>query len=254
MRVLLTAILIGALGGSAVAAPGEPEPKPIAFRTDAKVTLDAAGKLLAVEANQDLPAAVRDFIEKRVATWHFSPPEQDGVTGPAVTYLTLGACALPVPEGGYRLAVDFKRNGPRYAGGPVFRPPAYPRSANIRGIGASMVVTYVVDTHGRATLENLEYTDGASHRRDGFDESIDAWLRDMRFDPEQLAGKAVRTRIKTFVTFTAGDQAPTRDEFLKTIEVQAAKSEECRLAGGEMEPAGLAPLALNSPVRVEPAG
>jgi hypothetical protein len=216
--------------------------------------LDPAGKLLAVEANQDLPAPVREFIEKRVATWHFSPPEQDGVTGPAVTYLTLGACALPVPEGGYRLAVDFKRNGPRYANGPVFRPPAYPRSENIRGIGASMIVTYIVGTDGRARLETLEYTDGASHRRDHFDAAVEDWLRDMRFDPEQLAGKPVRTRIKTYVKFTSADSAAGHDDFLKAIEAKTAKSEECRLAGGQSEPAGMAPLALNSPVRVDPAG
>ncbi len=251
---IFPAVALAFAAAAAAAAADEPAQKPVAFRAEAKVTLDAAGKPLAVEASQDLPAPVRNFIEQRVATWHFSPPEQDGVTGPAVTFLTLGACALPTAEGGYRLAVDFKRNGPRYTNGPVFLPPAYPHEANVRGIGASMVVTYVVGTDGRATLEKLEYTDGANHRRDGFGEAVRVWLRDMRFEPEQLAGKPVRTRIETTVKFTAGPHAQSRDEIRRELEAKAARSEECRFAAGGAESGGMAPLALNSPVRVEPAG
>lgn len=258
MRLMPTIAILPAVAlafaAAAAAAADEPAQKPVAFRAEAKVTLDAAGKPLAVEASQDLPAPVRNFIEQRVATWHFSPPEQDGVTGPAVTFLTLGACALPTAESGYRLAVDFKRNGPRYANGPVFRGPGYPHEANVRGIGASMVVTYVVGTDGMATLEKLEYTDGQKHRRDGFDEAIRAWLRDMRFEPEQLAGKPVRTRIETTVKFSVGPRGTSRDEIRRDLEAEAARSDECRLAAGDAEPGGMAPLALNSPVHVEPAG
>ncbi len=251
---ILPAVALAFAAAAAAAAADEPAQKPVAFRAEAKVTLDAAGKPLAVEASQDLPAPVRNFIEQRVATWHFSPPEQDGVTGPAVTFLDLGACALPVPQGGYRLAVDFKRNGPRYANGPVFQAPAYPRSAMIRRIGAAMDVVYVVGTDGRATLEKLEYTEGEGGRRDGFDASVREWLDQMRFEPEQLAGRPVRTRIRTHVAFRPGTPGPARDDFRRQLEERAAKSDECRLAAGDQQPEGPARVALDSPVRVEPAG
>jgi hypothetical protein len=261
MRFVPTAELLAAIAlaiaiatPTATAAADEPAQKPLAFRAEAKVTLDAAGKPLAIEASQDLPPPIRSFIEQRVATRHYSPPERDGVTGPAVTYLTLGACALPTPEGSDRLAVDFKRNGPRYANGPMFLGPAYPNDANRKGIGASMVVTYVVGTDGRAALEKLEYTDGRKHRRDGFDEAIRVWLRDMRFEPEQLAGKPVRTRIQTKVVFNAGPHVPSTDEIRRELEANAARSDECRLAAGDTKPGGMVPMALNSPVRVESAG
>ena len=74
--------------------------------------------------------------------------ERDGITGAAVTYVRLGACALPA-EGGYRLAVD-----------------------------------YVVEADGSATLEKLEYIDGKQHvRRDGFEASIRGWVGRMRHEP-----------------------------------------------------------------------
>jgi TonB family protein len=255
MRPLPFATLAAlAIAGAAIplaaANAGDPEPQPMAFRAEAKVTLDAAGKPLAIEPSEDLPAPIRDFIRQRVATWHFSPPEQDGVTGPAVTYLRLGACALPEPGGGYRLAVDYKGNGPLYANGPLMMPPDYPKAARIRGIETAAKVVFVIGTDGRATLEGIDYDDKASHRSDGFDTALRDWVRAMRYEPEQLAGHPVRTRVGVPVTFRMAAPDFTRE----ALREKAAKSEECRLAAGATPQPGLEPVALNSPVRIEPAG
>jgi hypothetical protein len=229
-------------------------PRTVAFRAEAKVTLDAAGHPLAIEPSADLPGAIRDFIKQRVATWHFSPPEQGGATGPAVTYLRLGACAIPQPDGNYRMALDFKGNGPLYANGPMMLPPAYPKAALVRRIGADAKVVYIVEGDGSATLDRIEYADGGNHRADGIDATLREWVRGMRYQPEQLAGHPVRTRVRVPVTFRIAGRDFTREGYREELHQQAAKSDECRLAAGAQAPAGLQPLALDSPVKIEPVG
>jgi hypothetical protein len=262
MRLLPLFMLAVTAGAAGAAVPPAAAPvdgaaaKLVAFRAEAKVTLDATGKPVSVEPSADLPAPIRDFIRQRVATWHFSPPEQDGVTGPAVTYLRLGACAIPQADGNYRLAVDFKDNGPLYANGPMLNPPAYPKDALVRRIGAKADVTFVVGVDGLATIEGIEYEDGSNHRRDGIDAALREWVRGMRYEPEQLAGHAVRTRIHVPVTFSiTAPEASTRDALRDKAHERAVTSEECRLAAGDAAPPeGLRPVALNSPVKLEPAG
>jgi hypothetical protein len=256
LAMLAVAAGMGAMVPLAAAHPDGAGAKLVAFRAEAKVTLDAAGKPLSIEPSQDLPASIREFIRQRVATWHFSPPEQNGVTGPAVTYLRLGACAIPQADGNYQLAVDFKDNGPLYANGPMMRPPAYPKEALIRGVEAKAYVTYVVGVDGLATVEGIEYEDRSNHRRDGIDSALRDWVRGMRYEPEQLAGRAVRTRLRVPVDFSlVGPEESARDLLREEIHQRAVKSEECRLAAGDAAPAeGLRPVALNSPVRLDPAG
>jgi TonB family protein len=249
------------VAGIAVAIPaaatvaGEPDAtRPLAFRAEAKVTLDAAGKPVTVEPSADLPESIRAFIRQRVATWHFSPPEQDGVTGPATTYLRLGACAFPEAGGGYRLGLDLKGNGPLYANGPLMNPPRYPKEAMIKRYGATANVTIVIGTDGLATLEGIDYAEGGNHRRDGFDASLREWVKGMRFEPEQLAGHPVRTRVRVPVVFNMEPRGSSSADFVEAARKKAAASEECRLAAGEAPPSGLQPVALDSPVRIAPAG
>ena len=239
---------------AAASGDGDAAPKTIAFRAEAKVTLDVAGHPQAIEPSEDLPAPVREFIRQRVAQWRFSPPAQGGVTGPAVTYLRLGACAIPQADGTYRMAVDFKGNGPLYANGPMMLPPAYPKSALIREIGAQAKVTFVVGTDGRATIEGIEYADRSNHRADGIDAALRDWVRGMRYEPEQLAGHPVRTRSTVPVVFSIAGKDFTRDKFREQLREKSAKSQECRLAAGEAAPEGLQAVALDSPVRIDPAG
>ena len=150
MKHLIAAVLRLA---SSVALAAEPEV--ISFRTDAKVVLDPAGKPLSIEAAADLPAPVREFIEQRVATWSFSVRQHEGQSGGAVTYLKLGACAIPVEGGGYRLAVDFKGNGPVIMG--PMQAPGFPMEARHSGESADTLVTYMVEPDGTATFEGVEF-------------------------------------------------------------------------------------------------
>jgi TonB family protein len=252
---LIAAAALAATALPPAARAGDVDPtRPLAFRAEAKVTLDAAGKPVAVEPSADLPESVRAFIRQRVATWHFSPPEQDGVTGPAVTYLRLGACAFPEAGGVYRMGLDLKGNGPLYANGPWMDPPRYPKEALINRYAAKAVVTFVIGTDGLATLEGIDYVVGGRHRRNGFDAALRDWVEGMRYEPEQLAGHPVRTRLRVPVTFSIEPRGFSNQDFVEAARKEAAASEECRLAAGEAPPSGLQPIALDSPVRIAPAG
>lgn len=222
--------------------------EPVAFRADARVEIDANGKPTRIEASPDLPQAIRTYIEKRVATWTFSPPAREGVTGTGVTYLSLGACAIP--EGnGYRLGLDFKHNGPRIATSDGRLPMlAYPMSARRAGRDTvEMHVHFFIEADGRATLDKVVYADNESHRRDGFDDLVNAWIRMLRFDPEQLAGQPVRSKASIVVVYTLSrgtSQAKVKQEAL----ARAAVSAECRMAAGGS--VGLQPVVLDSPIKV----
>lgn len=258
MRLVAFAMIAAGIAGASqpgTARAGDPEGvRPLAFRAEAKVTLDADGKPLAVEPSADLPESIRAFIRQRVATWHFSPPAQDGVTGPATTYLRLGACAFPEASGGYRLGLDLKGNGPLYTVGPRMNPPRYPKEALIKRYSAKAAVTFIIGTDGLATLEGIDYAEGGSHRRDGFDAAMREWVQGMRYEPEQLAGHPVRTRMRVPVIFHVESRGFSSQDFVEDARKQAAESEECRLAAGESPPSGLQPVALDSPVRIAPAG
>lgn len=109
---------------------------PMAFPAKAKVTVDTNGKLVGVDVLTELPQPVEAFIKKQIASWAFSPPRRGDVTGAGVTYVYVAACALPVTGGGYRLALDFKGNGP-----PIIRRPEimYPGADERAGRQATVV-------------------------------------------------------------------------------------------------------------------
>lgn len=222
--------------------------EPVAFRADARVEVDANGKPTRIEASKDLPQAIRAYIEQRVATWTFSPPARDGVTGNGVTYLSLGACAIPEGDG-YRLGLDFKHNGPRIAT-PDGRIPVLPYPMSARRAGRDTVeidVHFFIEADGRATLDKVVYADNESHRRDGFDDLVNAWVRRLRFDPEQLAGQPVRSKASIKLAYTlSGATSPS--EVKRDALARAATSTECRMAAGE--PTGLQPIVLDSPIKV----
>lgn len=223
---------------------------PLAFRAEARVEVDAAGKPTKVEASPDLPDAVRGFIEAKVATWQFAPPSRDGVVGNGVTYLKLGACAVPVGNG-YRIAVDYKGNGPRLAGKSLLPPPRYPSDAVRAGIEADLIVHWIVEPNGTATLERTERTDGVVLRKgDSFEIAIRDWIRTLRYEPEELAGERVRTRVTVPVDFRLHSSSGA---IKRELRERAEQSPECQMAASKLTQ-GLQPVAVDSPFKVLNAG
>lgn len=221
--------------------------EPMAFRAEATVVVDAGGKPTRIEASPDLPAPIREFIERRIAGWHFSPPTRGGIVADGVTYLRLGACALPTANGDYRLAVDFHSNGPKQETNTI---PYYPPEERRAGREATLVAKLMVETDGSATLQAIDYTDGIGGRRKGFDAAVHDWVKSLHYLPEQLDGKPVRTQLEIPVDFVLTSRS--RGQMRQELQSQAQRSPECRMAASEAD--GLEPVALDSPIQVLPAG
>ncbi len=116
-----------------------------------------------------------------------------------------------------------------------------------------MVVQWIVEADGRVTLERIERTDEAKARRtDPFDKTIREWVARLRYQPEELAGKAVRTRIEVPVTFTMGG-ARSAGALKKELLENATQSPECRMAASKMVE-GLHPVSVDSPFKLLTSG
>ena len=110
-----------------------------------------------------------------------------------------------------------------------------------------MDVQFFIEADGHATLDKVVYADKESHRRDGFDDLVNAWVGMLRFDPEQLAGQPVRSKASIELVYTLSGST-SHSEARQDALALTAISAECRMAAGE--PGGLQPVVLDSPIKV----
>ena len=226
----------------------------VAFNASVRVEVDAAGKPVKVEAPADLPEAIRGYIEKRVASWQYQPAKAHGAPAAAVTYVRVGACAIPVAEG-YRLGLDFKGNGPALeTPGPWFLPPPqYPRDLQRRGAEGQFKVSYVVQKDGSTRVKSVVSLDGDGRRyAKEFIRALTDWIEDMRYRPEQVGGVAMETEMSFPVSFKidGNSDGDWRKQYQKELQARAIASRECIAAS---MPGGPLPVASNSPVTVIPS-
>jgi hypothetical protein len=251
--VVVTALLASL---SAHGSPGDPSPAPqvVAFNASVQVDVDATGKPVKVEAPGDLPQAIRSFIEKRVASWQYEPAKADGRPVPATTYVSVGACAIPVGEG-YRLGLDFKGNGPGLVSDTGrMLPPSYPLSAQIAGVGGAYQVAYSIQPDGSARLDEVKQLEGTGGRYlKAFRDGLADWVAAMRYRPEMVNGKAVVTTMRFPVEFhvveSRGSHSQWRDAYAAQLRERAIASRECVAAATS---GGPQPVAQDSAVKVIP--
>lgn len=253
MKTIPTCLLLACLAAPALAADSAAKPDVVAFNASVRVEVDPTGKPVKVEAPADLPESIRGFIEKRVASWQYQPAKANGVPATAVTYVRVGACAIPVAQG-YRMGLDFKGNGPSLATtGPWFIPPPhYPREMQRRGAEGEFQIVYKIQADGTTKVASIEPKEGTSNRYvNAFRSALSDWIEDMRYRPEQVAGLAVETDMSLTVSFLLSDgRGNWREEQRKSLVAQAISSKECIAAAAP--PAGPLPIATNSPVTVIP--
>lgn len=237
------AMWTGVLLASVCSAAGAKEAaKPVTFTTSARVEVDADGKLVKVEAAQDLPEPVRAYVERQIAQWKFAPNVREGVSGNSTTWIRLGACALPKDDGTYAMGLAFGGNGPR--GYENMGLPWETQSFLMRSRMTGRIdVTYVVNPDGSAKMETVEGLGGSGYRRQ-IQQGLDRWFDQMRFEPETVGGKPVATRIGLVINVLDNP----RDSQLPNASV----SEECQRAGMATAP-GSDAIATDSVVSIVPA-
>lgn len=232
------------LSGAATAA------EPIAFRASAKVEVDSTGKPVKIETAEDLPRPIRDHIETTVKNWHFSPPSRDGLSGSGITYVSLGACAMPEGKD-YRMAIDFKGNGPRPLDDSERHGLRYPADAQRAGRAANLHAYWIVETDGSATLERIEREGGSPlKKRDSFHQAVQDWVSQLRYEPEQFAGRRVRTRMSGPMIFrlSSARYLPMTAAVEKLNQVK--QSPECLIAASKLEEP-VPTVAIDSPFKLE---
>ena len=225
----------------------------VAFNASVRVDVDANGRPVKVEAPADLPESIRSFIEKRVASWQYQPAKQGGVATSAVTFVRVGACAIPA-AGGYRMGLDFKGNGPALVdAGPWFMPPPrYPTEMMRRGAEGTFVVNYAIQADGTTKIASIDPADGTSKRDfKGFRSALTDWIEGLHYQPEQVGGTPVATEMSFPVSFTLSNARGPRTQasYRQQLEARALESKECIAA---TQPTGPLPIATNSPVKVIP--
>ena len=249
-------LVFAALAASVVAtaAPADPsaQPKVVAFNASVRVEVDADGKPVKVEAPADLPQAIRAYIEKRVASWQYQPARANGTPAAAVTYVRVGACAIPA-AGGYRMGLDFKGNGPALVNaGPWFMPPPrYPPEMQRRGAQGTYVVTYAILPDGTTKVASVKPSESTGNRyATAFRDALTEWIEGLHYQPEQVGGIAVATEMSFPVIFHLRNGNGGRESIRQELESRALASEECIAAS---MPGGPLPVATNSQVKVIPA-
>lgn len=243
------AMWMGVLLAGVVSAAGAKDATPVTFTTTARVEVDANGKLVKVEAAQDLPEPVRAYVEQQVSQWKFAPNEREGVAGNATTWVTLGACALPQENGTYAMGIAYGGNGPRIAGGGKWHAPPDLFPIVVRSqLEGSANVNFIVNPDGTAKFVS---TDGLSdgRLRNEMTRVFKRWIADYRFDPEEIGGAPVRTRATITLSFVSGSASNTSEE---AALARTMASPACQRAGMPSVP-GLNAVATDSVLSIVPA-
>lgn len=242
---LCCAVLMAPL---AFAAPADDKSLPVAFRAEARVEVDASGKLLKVEAAQDLPEGIQDYIEKELSTWQYRRRLGDKASGVASTWVMLGVCAAPVPAGGYSMGLAFERNGPRAADGRSFRVTDGIFTAVSRfQYEGDVKIHFMINPDGSTTVESIEGLKRGAGGKE-ISRELKSWVSRMEFDTETVDGKPVGTQAVLPVQFRLGG-GEDRASLLEKI----TQSAQCKMATMAADPGETSDVAFESEVSIVPS-
>lgn len=191
-----TGVLLGlALGFAGLATAAEDKPLHLSASWD--VSLDAQGKVVALEGGKRLDAAVREPLQKAIRSWTFEPGRVDGSPASTDTALTLDLSFVPTADGQYSIRIDQARTGGKVG---KSTPPRFPREAVRPGLVALVVVKLDYDADGRVTSVEVVPDQGFNTSR-ALDSAAVKAARQWKVLPEKVAGHGVASSIMTPICY-----------------------------------------------------
>ena len=232
----------------AFAQPVDDKPKPLSFRAEARVEVDATGKLVKVEAAQDLPEGVQDYIEQQLSRWQYRRRLGEQASGIAATWVKLGVCAVPAANGSYSMGLAFEGNGPRLQGGQSwFVTEGVANAVGRHRYEGEAKVHFVINADGSARLESIEGLKGPG--RKDIEVETKLWISRLKFDTETLDGRPVATSAVLPIVFRT---SPRKDDQARRRE-EALQSSQCKMASMAADPAQSSSVAFDSDVGIIPS-
>lgn len=192
-----------ALTGVVSAAAAE---EPMQAWLRASITLDATGELTSIEwPDQRAKGKVlTDHLERIIRTWEFEPGKLEGVPAITKTRLNLKIDVEKNPQGGMEVAILQAYTGVGFNSMPA---PSYPTTPAMRGYSAELRLQLDVDQQGKVVSARvLQYQGDSQNKwiRQDFEKASLKAVQSWSFEPEQVAGKSLVSRVSAPVLFCMG--------------------------------------------------
>ena len=161
-----------------------------------QIVVGPDGRIVSHVVDGEPAPALKDLIDRNVATWRFEPILVDGVARKAQTRTRFAINAIPDATGNYTLSIKSVSFGEPKAN-PGNRPPRYPPRAVATRVGARVLVIAKLDARGRvadvhAYQTSLDRETGseplARQLREMFERASLAAIRKWSFTPGALVG------------------------------------------------------------------
>lgn len=159
----------------------------------ATVDVDDSGRIVAIDLEPTLSPAFEAAMRHEISTWAFEPARIDGATVASRTHLGVYMRARDGGAGRADVELVSINNGPRPVAKAGMR---YPSDALRRSIQGTVMLTFTVAPDG-SVAQIVADEDSHPMLRRAAIRGIRAW----RFEPEQVAGQPVATRIRAPVVF-----------------------------------------------------
>lgn len=167
------------------------------------MSLDADGKIAALEPKGNVIGALREKIEPVVRTWKFEPGAVNGTPAATNTLLSVQVSLLPEGEETYAIRVDDVRTGGFVA---EMSSPEIPRDElpRIRRSGGFVQLVYEVSYDNSGTPTRVVAVEGSMMTKGKLVEAGESALRSWQYAPERVAGIGVPGKLLVPICYSVG--------------------------------------------------
>ncbi len=201
IRVLVaTAIGLGIFAAAPAFADAAPA-RPLHLSNAWQVSLDANGKVVALQDSGKLDAGVRVPLEHAIREWTFEPGRIDGQPAPTQTTLTLDVTFVPKGHDDYRVRIDDARTGGSIDIAKSKAVPRFPPDAARPGLIARVVVKVEYDASGNITEVQTQPDQGVNASQSMRTSALAA-VRKWKVEPERVGGHGVAASVLVPICYT----------------------------------------------------